>query len=162
MVQEFPEVPTNSGSRPGWRTLAEFTLDGISGNEHQAMDDIAGAVQELNLLPRRVERLKTAVGEATLSAMEYRSRYGAECPVLIRLLVSQRVIPGHLSTGSRGHSKPESWPPEPGAKIVGHPLPGGWGFFLVERRADDTHHKGKKQHHVIEAFLYLEGELSES
>jgi anti-sigma regulatory factor (Ser/Thr protein kinase) len=162
MVQEFPGSPTAAEPRLSWRILTEFTLDGIAGNERQAVDHIASAVQDLNLLPWRVERLKTAVAEATLNAIEYRSWYEAECPVLIRLLVSKRMIPGHISTGGHDYSKPESQSPGSEAKTVRHPLPGGWGFFLVERRVDDTYHKGKKQHHVIEAFLYSEGELGES
>jgi anti-sigma regulatory factor (Ser/Thr protein kinase) len=163
MAQEFPEAPTNIGPRPSWRILTEFTLDRIVGNEREPepMDHIAGAVQELNLLPRRVERLQRAVGEAALNAIQIRSQRGAEGPVLIRLLVSTSAVARHNSTDGRERSKSELQAPDSGAKIGGHPLPGGWGFFLVERSVDDAHLKPKKQHHVIEVFLYLEGELSE-
>jgi anti-sigma regulatory factor (Ser/Thr protein kinase) len=161
MMQEAGEAPTSAGPKPNWRILAEFTLDGVAGNERQAMDRVASAVQDLNLLPRRAERLKTAVGEATLNAIDYRSQHGSECAVLIRLLVSKRTVAGHIPNDASGSSKPTPVSPDPEAKVVGHQLPGGWGFFLVERRVDDTHLKGKERQHLIEAFLYLEGELSE-
>jgi anti-sigma regulatory factor (Ser/Thr protein kinase) len=161
IVHDINESPSSAGPKLNWRILTEFTLDGVAGNEHQAMDRIAGAVQDLNLSPRRAERLKTAVGEATLNAIEYRSRHGSECTVLIRLLISKKTVAGYIPNDGSGSSKPKPGFPDSEAKIVGHQLPGGWGFFLVERRVDDTHLKGKEWHYVIEAFLYLEGEPSE-
>ena len=159
MVHEISEAATSAGSKPDWRILAEFTLDGATGNESQTMDRVARAVQDLNLLPRRAEQLKMAVKEAALNAIDRRVQHGSECAVLIRLLVSKKTAPGHIPNDASGSLKPIPAPPE--AKRVGHQLPGGWGFFLVERRVDHTHLTGKETQHVIETFLYLEGEPSE-
>ncbi len=54
-------------------TLLEFELPGVPGNERVAMDRVAEAVGPLGLHPARLERLKTAVSEATMNAIEYGS-----------------------------------------------------------------------------------------
>ena len=56
------------------------------GNEHPAMERVAEAVKELGLPAQRLERLKTAVAEATMNAMEHGSRYRSEVPVVIQVL----------------------------------------------------------------------------
>jgi anti-sigma regulatory factor (Ser/Thr protein kinase) len=68
------------------RTLAELSVPSESGNEHPAMERVAEAVEELGLLAQRLERLKTAVAEATMNAMEHGSTYRSEVPVVIQVL----------------------------------------------------------------------------
>ena len=50
------------------RTLAELSVPSEPGNEHPAMERVAEAVKELGLPAQRLERLKTAVAEATMNA----------------------------------------------------------------------------------------------
>jgi hypothetical protein len=68
------------------RTLAELSVPSEPGNEHPAMERVAEAVEELGLLAQRLERLKTAVAEATMNAMEHGSTYRSEVPVVIQVL----------------------------------------------------------------------------
>ena len=56
------------------------------GNEHPAMERVTEAVEELGLPAQRLERLKTAVAEATMNAMEHSSRYRSAMPVVIQVL----------------------------------------------------------------------------
>ena len=72
--------PTN-GSR---RTLAELAVPSEPGNERRAMEAVAGTVEVLGLPKRTFERLKTAVAEATMNAMEHGNHYREEAPVLMR------------------------------------------------------------------------------
>ena len=71
-----------SGAR---RTLADFTLPSEPGNERRAMEEVARAVSEVGLPERTLERLKTAVAEATMNAMEHGNHYRAELPVIIEV-----------------------------------------------------------------------------
>jgi anti-sigma regulatory factor (Ser/Thr protein kinase) len=66
-----------SGAR---RTLADFTLPSEPGNERRAMDEVASAVSGLGLPERTLERLKTAVAEATMNAMEHGNNYEPGVP----------------------------------------------------------------------------------
>ena len=63
------------------RVLAEFELPSEPGNEREAIARVAGAVAGLGLEPARLERLKTAVAEATMNAMEHGNEYRADRPV---------------------------------------------------------------------------------
>ncbi len=56
------------------------------GNEHPAMERVTEAVEKLGLPTQRLERLKTAVAEATMNAMEHGSRYRSAVPVVIQVL----------------------------------------------------------------------------
>src|SRR5262249_56195362 len=54
----------------GGGVLADFEVPSVPGNERGAIERVERAVGGLGLDPARVERLKTAVGEATMNAME--------------------------------------------------------------------------------------------
>ena len=54
----------------------------------QAMEQVAAAVAGLDLPAERLERLKTAVAEATMNAMEHGNHYEPDLPVAIQVLTS--------------------------------------------------------------------------
>ena len=51
------------------RTLAEFSVPSEPGNERLAMEMVAEAVRDLDICGENLERLKTAVAEATMNSM---------------------------------------------------------------------------------------------
>jgi hypothetical protein len=53
-----------------WRVLAELSVPSEPGNERLAMERAAEVVKELGLSEQRLERLKTAVAEATMPAKQ--------------------------------------------------------------------------------------------
>ena len=79
------------------RVLAEFELASEPGNEREAMARIEGAVAGLGLEPARLERLKTAVAEATMNAMEHGNQYRADRPVSIRVIHSPEELSVHVT-----------------------------------------------------------------
>ena len=54
--------------------MTAFSLPGAPGNEREAMDRVAAAVADLGLPADRLERLKTAVSETAMNAIEYGSQ----------------------------------------------------------------------------------------
>ena len=70
------------------RALVELSVPSEPGNERLAMERVAKAVKELDLPEKTLERLKTAVAEATMNAMEHGNRYRPEVPVKIQVLAS--------------------------------------------------------------------------
>jgi anti-sigma regulatory factor (Ser/Thr protein kinase) len=71
-----------------WRVLAKLSVSSEPGNERLAMERVAAVVKELGLSEQRLERLKTAVAETTMNAMEHGNRYRPEVPVVIEVLTS--------------------------------------------------------------------------
>jgi anti-sigma regulatory factor (Ser/Thr protein kinase) len=101
------------------------------------MDRVAAAVADLELPPDRVDRLKTAVSEAAMNAIEYGSQGRAEVPfdvdvvvtptdVIVR--VTDRALSGLVPTD------PET--PDLERKLAGDQKPRGWGLFLIEHMVD--------------------------
>ena len=78
-----------SGAR---RTLAELSVPSEPGNERRAMEEVAAAVGRLGLPGPTLERLKTAVAEATMNAMEHGNHYRAELPVIIDVSASDAEL----------------------------------------------------------------------
>lgn len=151
-------MPTfhQSTQAPAWQTLAEFSLPSQPGSDEAAIDQVAAAVQALQLSPLSLARLKTAVAEATLNAIEHGNRSRPDLPVSIRVLVSDKTLLVRVTDQGRGPiPKPEA--PDLAAKVAGRQPLRGWGFFLIEKMMDDLRVTGDEAHHTIELFLYLEG-----
>jgi anti-sigma regulatory factor (Ser/Thr protein kinase) len=68
------------------RLLAEFSIPSQPGNERIAMRRVAEAVRPLGLKSDRLERLATAVSEATMNAMEHGNHFEPERPVSVRVV----------------------------------------------------------------------------
>jgi len=142
-------------SQSAWQTLAEFNLSSQLGADRLARDDVAAAVRPLNLSPADLERLKTAVAEAVLNAIEHGNRYRSDLPVTIRFRVSYMAVAVQITDqGNVPIRDPET--PDLSAKVSEQGPPQGWGFFLIERMVDDIQIISNGIHHSIELFLYLE------
>ena len=168
MVQRHPpgaEEHTSSQSRPApstgghdWRTLDEFDVRSERGNERSAAERVAKAAGELGLTEERLERLKTAVAEATMNAMEHGNEYDAELPVSIRALASNTAISVHVTDQGGGDPAAEMDAPDLAAKLAGTETPRGWGLFLIKNLVDEINVTGDQSHHTVELILHLEGD----
>ena len=81
----WPTTPTGLPTTIASPTMSAFSIPGEDGNERLAMDRVAAAVESLGLSTARLERLKTAVREATMNAIEYGSQGRADVPVDVAL-----------------------------------------------------------------------------
>ena len=110
----------------------------------------------LGLPERTLERLKTAVAEATMNAMEHGNRYDPEVPVEIQLLSSDTDLFVRI-TDQGGSPVPETEIPDLEAKLEGVQTPRGWGLFLIKNMVDELRVSGNPNHHTIELVVRLEG-----
>jgi serine/threonine-protein kinase RsbW len=144
----------SSGAR---RTLAELSIPSEPGNERRAAEEVARAVSGLGLPERTLDRLKTAVAEATMNAMEHGNRYDPEVPVEIRLLSSDSELFVRITDqGGSPVSDPEKEVPDIEAKLMGTQTPRGWGLFLIQNMVDEVRVSGNLNHHIIELVVRLE------
>jgi anti-sigma regulatory factor (Ser/Thr protein kinase) len=102
--------------------------------------------------------LRTAVGEATMNAMEHGNHYRADLPVLVRVRASQTTLSVSITDYGGGRPIPEAHEPDLEAKLAELQTPRGWGLFLIKNLVDDMRVSSDGQHHTIELIMYLGGE----
>jgi anti-sigma regulatory factor (Ser/Thr protein kinase) len=146
-----------AGNNRNRRILTAFALPSEPGNERRAVEEVAEAVSGLGLPERTLERLKTAVAEATMNAMEHGNRYDPEVPVMIRLLTSDTELFVRITDqGGSPVSDPDKKVPDIEAKLVGTQTPRGWGLFLIQNMVDEVRVSGNLNHHTIELVVRLD------
>ena len=148
---------THMSASSNGTVLAAFELPSAPGNERQAMELVERAVAGVGLPPTRLERLKTAVAEATMNAMEHGNEYRPDRPVSIRVLRSaDRLLVQVTDRGDAGElAKAEE--PDLEAKLEGRQKPRGWGLFLIEKMVDEARVTGEGGGRTVELVLRLEG-----
>jgi serine phosphatase RsbU (regulator of sigma subunit)/anti-sigma regulatory factor (Ser/Thr protein kinase) len=137
------------------RTLAEFDVPSERGNERLAMERVADAIVGIDLPPARLERLKTAVAEATMNAMEHGNGYRSEVPVSIKVLASNATLSVRITDRGGGRPIPQAEVPDLDAKLAGEQSPRGWGLFLIKNMVDDVHVTSDDTHHTVELVVDL-------
>ncbi|MFL5990622.1 MAG: ATP-binding protein [Rubrobacteraceae bacterium] len=142
-----------SGAR---RTLAELSVPSEPGNERRAMEEVAATVEGLGLPDRTLERLKTAVAEATMNAMEHGNHYRAELPVIIEVAASDAELSVKITDEGSGPPAFHSETPDLEAKLEGMQTPRGWGLFLIKSMVDEMNVTGDEHHHTVELILHLD------
>jgi serine/threonine-protein kinase RsbW len=139
------------------RTLAELAVPSEPGNERRAMEEVAGTVEGLGLTERSLEKLKTAVAEATMNAMEHGNRYREEAPVLIEVSASDAELSVKITDEGTGPAAIDPETPDLEAKLEGAQTSRGWGLFLIKSMVDDMNVTGDERHHTVELILHLNG-----
>jgi anti-sigma regulatory factor (Ser/Thr protein kinase) len=143
--------------------LLEFELPGAPGNERTAMDRVAQAVGPLGLQAARLERLKTAVSEATMNAIEYGSGSNPDVPVGIAVASLDGEIRVRITDRALGGPIPgdDAEQPDLEAKLEGLQKARGWGLFLIRNmvdRVDVTPGDGRQ---TVTLTMALKGEDDE-
>lgn len=120
------------------RRIAAFAVPSEPGNERLALARVAEAVSGLGLPAARLERLKTAVAEATMNAIEHGNHNRAEIPVEIEVLQKGTEIVIAISDSGGGPAEAAGVAENPDLvrKLEGQQTPRGWGLFLIRNMVD--------------------------
>jgi serine phosphatase RsbU (regulator of sigma subunit)/anti-sigma regulatory factor (Ser/Thr protein kinase) len=148
-------VQRSPSSRDPERVLADFEVASQEGNERVAIDRVAEAVAALELSQPRLDRLKTAVREATMNAMEHGNAYRADRPVHVRVLAGDEEV--HVQITDRGQSAQTGTTQDPDleAKLAGLQTPRGWGLYLIKNMVDDLREMTDGGGHTLELTMHL-------
>jgi anti-sigma regulatory factor (Ser/Thr protein kinase) len=138
--------------------IAEFEVSSQPGNERLAIRQLEENLADLNLSTDKLERLKTAVGEATMNAMEHGNKFNPEIPVYIRILQSDSSIAVRITDQGGESPIPAAEEPDLEAKLAGLQSPRGWGLFLIKNMVDEMNITTDKEHHTVELVMRLKGE----
>jgi anti-sigma regulatory factor (Ser/Thr protein kinase) len=141
------------------RTLAEFSVPSEPGNERLAMEVVAEAVRDLDICGEDLERLKTAVAEATMNAMEHGNKYRSEVPVELQVLVVDQDLMVRITDSGSGPPPAKAGDvPDLEAKLEGMQTARGWGLFLIKSMVDEMSITGDDGHHTVELVVHLGAE----
>jgi serine/threonine-protein kinase RsbW len=153
-----PRRPDQEQRGAAGRVLARFSLPSEPGGEREAMERVSEAVEEWGLSDERLERLKTAVAEATMNAMEHGNGYRPEIPVVVEVLFSGTDLRVRI-TDEGGSPIPDAQEGEPDlvAKLEGSQTPRGWGLFLIKNMVDEMRVSSDGTHHTVELVMSVEG-----
>ena len=124
-------------AQPAGERLASFTVPSEPGNERLALAQVAEAVAGHGLSPARLERLKTAVAEAAMNAIEHGNQGRPDVPVDVE--VSRRGPDIVVTITDQGGAPPQAGPaeePDLARKLAGGQEPRGWGLFLIRHMVD--------------------------
>lgn len=133
-----------------------FTIPSARGNERQAAERVAEALAPLELQQGRLDRLKTAVAEAAMNAIEHAHGSNAELLVEIGVRAADGAVAVRITDqgGLIPHGEVED--PDLEAKLEGLQKPRGWGLFLIRSMVDDVHVEIEGDKHTIELIMQLE------
>ena len=150
-----PATPQAPGPAGAERQLASFEVASEPGNERQAIDQVAEAVAGLGLDGPRLERLKTAVGEATMNAIEHGNGNRPELPVGVSVVADDTDVKVRITDQGGERALPEVETPDLEAKLAGLQTPRGWGLFLIQNMVDALDTAVDEHHHTIELVMHL-------
>jgi anti-sigma regulatory factor (Ser/Thr protein kinase) len=132
------------------RRLDAFELPSEPGNERLALARVEESVRGLGLPDSRLEKLKTAVAEATMNAIEHGNQNRAEIPVEVEVTQDGDEI--IVAISDQGGAPEKSGPaeePDLLKKLDGGQSPRGWGLFLIRNMVDAMDITTNGQRHTI-------------
>jgi anti-sigma regulatory factor (Ser/Thr protein kinase) len=147
-----------SMTSPSFRQLAAFTVRSEPGNERLALAQVAAAVAGEGLSPARLERLKTAVAEAAMNAIEHGNRNRPEVPVDVEVTAADGDIV--VTITDQGGAPGEAGPgpaPDLAAKLAGEQPPRGWGLFLIRHMVDAMDVTTEGTRHTVRLVMRAAG-----
>ncbi|MGO8950063.1 MAG: SpoIIE family protein phosphatase [Ktedonobacterales bacterium] len=161
MGTDIPKMPNMAGDSlsqsESWDPLDSFTVASEMGNERSVINRVATAVVPLAIPERRLEQLKTAVGEAAMNAMEHGNHYQAEIPIEIEVLASPTHVAVRISDQGGAPANIDLKVPDLAAKLAGEQSPRGWGLYLIKNLVDDMRVTADGEHHTVELIVIREG-----
>jgi serine phosphatase RsbU (regulator of sigma subunit)/anti-sigma regulatory factor (Ser/Thr protein kinase) len=139
------------------RLDVSFRVASEPGNEKEVSERVAAAVAPLTLPAAQLERLKTAVSEAAMNAIEHGNESRPELPVdvAVRATADELVVAVSDQGGDRAIQESEE--PDLEAKLEGLQKPRGWGLYLIRNMVDDVRITSDGSRHTVELVMRLEG-----
>lgn len=138
--------------------LTAFNLASVEGNERIAIDKVAEVVAPLGLAKSKFEKLKTAVGETVMNAIEHGNGNDPELDVDVVVTATDRRLSVKVIDHGGGSDIPDAVTPDLEAKLAGEQTPRGWGLFLIGQMVDEVNRSRENGSHIVELVMNREGE----
>jgi serine/threonine-protein kinase RsbW len=126
-----------SMASPSYHRLASFAVRSEPGNERVALAQVAEAVAGQGLSASKLERLKTAVAEAAMNAIEHGNKNQPEVPVDVEVMSTDGdIVVTITDQGGAPELAGPAEDPDLARKLAGEQDPRGWGLFLIRHMVD--------------------------
>jgi len=143
-----------SVARPAPRRLTAFAVASEPGNERLALARVTEALAASGLPPARLERLKTAVAEATMNAIEHGNRGRPDIPVDVEVIQEGDDIIVAITDLGGEHAPPgPGEEPDLALKLEGEQRARGWGLFLIRNMVDAMQVRTDGPRHTIQLTM---------
>lgn len=139
-----------------WELLSEFSVPSELHNEIKAVEVVAEVIEGLGISKEQSTKLKTAVAEAVMNAIEHGNKFNPCLEVDIRVQANQNMLLISVSDQGAGGFIPKYEPPDLQAKLAGEQSPRGWGLFLIRKMVDRMDFREEAGHNIIDLYLYKE------
>ena len=147
-----------SMTSPSFRQLAAFAVRSEPGNERLALAQVAAAVAGEGLSPARLEKLKTAVAETAMNAIEHGNRNQPEVPVDVEVTVADGdIVVTITDQGGAPEEDGRRAEPDLAAKLAGEQEPRGWGLFLIRHMVDAMDVTTEGTRHTVRLVMRAAG-----
>ena len=140
------------------RVLAAFEVASERGGERRTLPILAKAIEPLGLPKARRDALATAVGEATMNAIEHGN--DSRPDLLVRVVVAATdtaVLVTVTDQAVDGPGQQDAEVPDLDAKLAGAQSPRGWGLFLMRELVDEVRTRDSVGGHTVELVLRRDG-----
>ena len=129
--------------------VTSFSVSSVQGNEREALRRVAESLDGRWLSTDQLDRLKTAVAEATMNAIEHGNHNQAELDVdiVVRDTDDEVVVTVSDSGGAGAPVGPTH--PALELKLAGLQTPRGWGLFLIENMVDEAEQFNDGDRHIV-------------
>lgn len=138
------------------RLLADFSVASVEGNEREAIERMS-AVLASHLDAPRLDRLRTAVGETVMNAIEHGNSFDPSLDAEVQVLASGSRVVVRVADFGGGKEVPEAAVPNLEAKLAGEQSPRGWGLFLIKEMVDEVNRVVEGERRIVELVVYKEG-----
>jgi len=157
MPSAMPSASTRDDKSNMDRVLTKFELPSEPGNERRAFALVTEAVQELGMPDPQMEKLKTAVAEATMNAIEHGNHNDPSAPVGITASVEKQDLIIRITDNGGADILTHPETPDLEAKLDGRQNPRGWGLFLIESMVDEMDVTSDGTTRTVELIFHLKG-----
>ena len=135
--------------------MSEFSLPSLSGNDRAAMERVAAVLEPYDLEKSLLQRIRTAVAETALNAIEHGNNYQPELPVTIRVMTARKALSILVSDCGDNGTIPDTTPPDLTAKLEGKQSSRGWGLYLIKSMTDDLRVFTQESGNTVELLFKL-------
>jgi serine phosphatase RsbU (regulator of sigma subunit)/anti-sigma regulatory factor (Ser/Thr protein kinase) len=142
---------------PTSRQIVRFSLPSEPGGERAASERVAEMVRDSWLTDDQAERLKTAVAEASMNAMEHGNEFRGDLPVDVEVSIWPDRLVVRITDLGVGPGE-EHDEPDLEAKLEGRQTPRGWGMFLIRHMVDEMNVTTEEGQHTVELVLRRKGD----
>jgi len=138
------------------RLLLTFAVASEPGNERLALARVAEAVGGCGLSADQLERLKTAVAEATMNAIEHGNHNRADVNVDITVVDTGASVAVSITDlgGAHAPTKAAVELPDLDMKLAGLQSPRGWGLFLIQNMVDAMEVSTDGDKHTVRLMMH--------